>query len=382
MPGSLGAMTLGRLEGREAVVVGANASVGWLAIEDSWTIMVVGSQDSESVIVPVAGTLVNPVAVPELAGGGVIVGGSDAVELGGSETPDVGGGGGGCVETGGGVVMVSLKPPGGGVLLAGGGVVETGGGVDTGGSLVVTFAGGGGGGGITEEVGTSVSTGDDGGTDDGGVEEVTGGGRMMMGGRDVDTTGSGGGTLLDVALAGGGVRIGRMLVTREINGSSGLGSADLVGTGALVVAGAVVSATAVVVFSVGGAELVALFAGAEPLGATVGATLGATLRVSEGAALEPLETWAEDWTEVEVGVTSPVGATRMPLIEDKTSGTSGKSGTNEETFGRGRGSGSVGRTIVSGMALPVPTETGTPTATTDDCVGNVLGVTIVVSVAT
>lgn len=51
-------MTLGRSEGNGAVVVGARASVGVLIEVDCSTMMVVGSQDSESVIVAVAGMLV------------------------------------------------------------------------------------------------------------------------------------------------------------------------------------------------------------------------------------------------------------------------------------------------------------------------------------
>lgn len=51
-------MTLGKSDGRGTVVVGAKASVGVLREVDCSTIIVVGSQDSESVMVAVAGMLV------------------------------------------------------------------------------------------------------------------------------------------------------------------------------------------------------------------------------------------------------------------------------------------------------------------------------------
>lgn len=56
-------MTLGRSEGKGAVAVGARASVGVLIDVDCSTMMVVGSQDSELVIVAVAGMLVMAGAV-------------------------------------------------------------------------------------------------------------------------------------------------------------------------------------------------------------------------------------------------------------------------------------------------------------------------------
>lgn len=51
-------MTLGKSEGNGAVDVGARASVGVLSEVDSSTMMVLGSHDSESVMVAVAGMLV------------------------------------------------------------------------------------------------------------------------------------------------------------------------------------------------------------------------------------------------------------------------------------------------------------------------------------
>jgi hypothetical protein len=318
--------------------------------------MVVGSHDSWSVIVPVAGTLVKAVVGPSAASVGVgVTVGAASVELCGivKIADSVAVGVGAVVFRGGSLVSGS---PGGGVVSGGRSV-----------TVVLT----GGGGGITM-LSVGVVTGGVVTVSGGGVVTVSGGGTVVVGsgptGVGVAAGVSGAvvtsGGISVVMLTNGSVVIGvgsggNRLVTIETMGSNGLVGLE---SASAVVAGGVDTSAGTVTFSAGAGELVVagvgwgagassaaevgvegLAAGSSAAELAVGTTIGMTtaveLDVATGSAVaedDGAVTAALDSTmlaalldclssgtpaSLAVGVTTPVGASRMPVDDVDASGT-------------------------------------------------------------
>jgi hypothetical protein len=278
---------------------------------------------------------VKAVVVPSVSTGGAVVVGAAVVVavasvlLPGMVNPPVGEVGF-AVSTGGSDAVVFEVTGGSGVIVTGGDSVS--GGVSTGPLVVV----GGGGGGTSVVVmlrvaGMSVT-----------VSEGTGGGVVGSStGDDVVVTGSsgvgsGGGALV-VTIAGtsvvltGGVGMGSKLVINDSSGSRGLvgfDSSDVTGGGLVVVS----TATGVVIFSAGGGEVVVISGGGDVTVSTGGGVVtdstgggdevvaGSVGVATASVALTLWDILADSVsfgtissTVLDVGVTTPVGARRIPV---------------------------------------------------------------------